>query len=516
MLDDATAARLALFAALHDIGKVNTGFQTQIWRDSDLPAEKRKPHYAGHTLDLTPVLCNEDKETAGWFFDAMGWWLEATESWDNRDGETVCALFIAALSQHGFPLQLEGARERNPAIWRSFGGLDPEACVRRIGSLARQWYPAAFATNAPPLPSDPAFQHHFLGLCSLADWIGSNEAWFPFRAEPEDGYMDEARQRAQTAMHAIGLDLNEQRLQFTGAPDFRALFPLVNQSPNAIQRATAEGTLEDERLVIVESETGSGKTEAALWRFGRMYEKRLVDGLYFALPTRAAAVQIHRRIKGFVAALFPDQHRPPVVLAVPGYEPNEDAQEAALQGYRVWWDGHYDNERPWASENPKRYLAAQIAVGTVDQAMLGALRVKHAHMRAACLARNLLVVDEVHASDTYMSVVLEALLKAHLGAGGYALLMSATLGSVARRRWLTAARADAGGVDSAPPMDEAVKTHYPAVSAMAPGGERITAMGENDREKTVGIEAAPEMQDFEAVAQRALTAARAGAPFPIR
>ena len=71
-LDDATAARLALFAALHDIGKVNIGFQTQIWRDADLPVEKRKPHYAGHTLDLTPVLCNEDKETVGWFFDAMG------------------------------------------------------------------------------------------------------------------------------------------------------------------------------------------------------------------------------------------------------------------------------------------------------------------------------------------------------------------------------------------------------------------------------------------------------------
>ena len=36
------------------------------------------------------------------------------------------------------------------------------------------------------------------------------------------------------------------------------------------------------------------------------------------------------------------------------------------------------------------------AVGTVDQAMMGALKVRHAHMRAACLARNLLVVDEVH------------------------------------------------------------------------------------------------------------------------
>ena len=199
------------------------------------------------------------------------------------------------------------------------------------------------------------------------------------------------------------------------------------------------------------------------------------------------------------------------MLAVPCYEPDEDAQEAVLQGYRVWWDGHYDNERPWASENPKRYLSAQIAVGTVDQAMLGALRVKHAHMRAAGLARNLLVVDEVHASDTYMSVVLEALLKAYLGAGGYALLMSATLGSVARRRWLSAGRADAGGVEGALPMDEAIKAHYPAVSTMASGGEKVGAAGENSQEKTVDIKAAPEMQYFEAVARRALTAARAGA-----
>ena len=52
---------------------------------------------------------------------------------------------------------------------------------------------------------------------------------------------------------------------------------------------------------------------------------------------------------------------------------------------------------------------SQIAVGTVDQAMMGALKVRHGHMRAACLARNLLVVDEVHASDTYMRAIIEAL-----------------------------------------------------------------------------------------------------------
>ena len=40
--------------------------------------------------------------------------------------------------------------------------------------------------------------------------------------------------------------------------------------------------------------------------------------------------------------------------------------------------------------------------------MMGALKVRHGHMRAACLARNLLVVDEVHASDTYMRAIIEA------------------------------------------------------------------------------------------------------------
>ena len=54
-LDDATAARLAVFAALHDIGKVNAGFQTKVWPAEDLRG-KRRPGRAGHTLDLVPAM----------------------------------------------------------------------------------------------------------------------------------------------------------------------------------------------------------------------------------------------------------------------------------------------------------------------------------------------------------------------------------------------------------------------------------------------------------------------------
>ena len=509
-LDAATVARLSLFAAFHDIGKVNVGFQTRIWRDADLPGGRRHQaiRWAGHYRELVPLMMDDNSETSKHFFDSLDWWDDALNSWDDCGGETVCGLFIAALSHHGQPLQLEGkdTLPHNSRLWTGMGGLDPFAQLRRIGELARRWFPKAWESSGQSLPSKPEFQHHFLGLCTLADWIGSNEDWFPFCDEPDDNYIHRAREQARQTVKKVGLDIAEQWERFTGAPEFGALFPRIDGQPNAIQQAAADAPL-DEPLVIIESETGSGKTEAALWRFARMYEGGLVDGLYFALPTRAAAVQLHRRVRDFAASLFPEQHRPPVVLAVPGYEPDADAEEVALQGYNSHAAGHHEaDDRPWAAESSKRYLAAQIAVGTVDQAMMAALKVRHSHMRAACLSRNLLVVDEVHASDPYMRRILKALLDAHRGAGGYALLMSATLGSAARHQWLATGRVNPG---DAPPLDDAIAAPYPAVTVMSSGGAP-TGAGENNRPKTVHITAKPLIHDFGQAAETALQAARAG------
>ena len=132
-LDDATAARLAVFAALHDVGKVNVGFQTRIWSDEDLLG-RRRPRWAGHTDDLAPVLNGDDARTADWFFDALGWWDDFVK-WDDRGGETTSAMLVATLSHHGRPLKLERGLSRNPDIWCPLGDLNPEKCVRRIGKL---------------------------------------------------------------------------------------------------------------------------------------------------------------------------------------------------------------------------------------------------------------------------------------------------------------------------------------------------------------------------------------------
>ena len=506
-LDEVTKARLCVFAALHDIGKVNVGFQTQIWRPGDLRGERR-PSWAGHTSDVVPVLRGDDWKTSNWFLDCIGW-HEHFAHWDADGGNTASAFFAAALSHHGEPLNLYDSKNANPAVWRSFGGLDTQTCVSRIGALVREWFPTAFELGGPPLPPSPSFQHMFLGLCTLADWIGSDERHFPYEAEPDDVYFQKASQQARDAVEEIGLDISAQREDFEAVPDFSALFDIPH-APNAIQSAALKTPL-DQPVVIIESETGSGKTEAALWRFARMYESGLVDGVYFALPTRAAATQIHGRVNRFVNRLF-QAHKPEPVLAVPGYIQAGDFSGQHLQGYEVWWDTHpHDDEsrRFWAAESAKRFLAAQVAVGTVDQAMMAALQVRHSHMRAACLSRNLLVVDEVHASDPYMSVILEALLNAHVGAGGYALLMSATLGSSARARWLLRPRRESE--IPVMPLKDAINVPYPSVSTRSGDGVEIATVGENSRKKDVQIDARSLIHDFTGTATLALEAARDGA-----
>src|SRR5690606_34434153 len=84
----------------------------------------------------------------------------------------------------------------------------------------------------------------------------------------------------------------------------------------------------------------------------------------------------------------------------------------------------------------KRALLAQVGVGTLDQALLAALRVRHQSLRLLGLFRKVLVVDEVHSYDPYMTQVLLRTLELHAASGGSAILLSATLPLALRSRLL--------------------------------------------------------------------------------
>lgn len=450
-LDAVMVARLAALVFLHDFGKLNTGFQHKVLDDRLFSG--RRPEPRGHIAEAAAVLVSKPEHRSRAAFDVRhALRLDELAAW----GDSISAVLLAALAHHGRPADLHAARNKDPlyTAWRPYKGYDPAAAAADFAARMRQWFTPAFAPGGLPLPDAPAFQHGFAGLVALADWIGS-QSRFVFESECRDDYIDTARSRAVEAVAEIGLAV-EARRAASSPPDFSGLFP--DLSPNAMQRAVGSAPL-DAKLLILEAETGSGKTEAALLRYAALFKAGLVDGLYFAVPTRSAAVQLHRRVEAAMRNLFPADNPFEAILAVPGYLRAGEAKGHPGSGWQVLWEddpGDAVIARRWAAESSRQYLAAQVAVGTVDQAMLAGLMVKHAHVRAAALARSLLIIDEVHASDAYMRKVLGRVLENHLVAGGHALLMSATLGSASRARWLT-------GTRDAPPIEEATATPYPAL-----------------------------------------------------
>ena len=81
----------------------------------------------------------------------------------------------------------------------------------------------------------------------------------------------------------------------------------------------------------------------------------------------------------------------------------------------------------WLADNRKKALLADVGVGTIDQVLLAILPARHQSLRLFGLLGKILIVDEVHACDTYMHELLQALLYAHALAGGSAILLSATM-----------------------------------------------------------------------------------------
>ena len=481
-LTESCRQRLSALVFLHDIGKLHPGFQAKGW-----PRDPARTRICGHLKE-------------GWAF------LIAASKWPNHPfhrtlkqmngwGAAVTPLIAAAIAHHGRPVERPSAPtlgewDRRPVQphydWRA------EACV--MDEALHRWFPGAFDAGGVELPDGSPLHHAVAGLAALADWIGSDTRFFPFAAPFASGYDSTAHRNAKRALEEIRWDPGT--LATRSAPDFAKLSGFPEPNPAQIMVGNVAPSA---RLLILEAETGAGKTEAALWRFTQLLAAGAVSGLYFAVPTRAAARQLHRRVDDALRRVF-GEDAPEAVLAIPGMLRAGEFEGQRLPHWRVRWDDDSESvPRRWAAEHATRFLAAPVAIGTVDQAMLAGLEVKHAHLRGSALNRSFLVIDEVHASDTYMTEILKRLLSGHLEIGGYAMLMSATLGARARVGWTG---------ESLPAFAAARDAPYPAAWVAGENGPRVATGAQ--RLRTVHLETVPTMEPAEA-ARRAVEAAERGA-----
>ena len=252
--------RLAALAFLHDFGKANAGFQVKQF--DHVPAGWPRP--CGHVDECLLVFAPDHP-----FFAQLDELLPLQEICSWGDESVGQNLLLASISHHGRPVQEPNSALTQRQIWAPVfapdGALiyEPAAAVAQMGQALRQHFAPAFvsADAAPPWPDQPAFVHLFAGLVQLADWLGSDTRFFPFTAPGEERGQT-VWQRAQDAVHAIGLDPTAARAALKNhALSFEQVFKVPSARP--LQRVL--GQPRQGALLILESETGSGKTEAALW-----------------------------------------------------------------------------------------------------------------------------------------------------------------------------------------------------------------------------------------------------------
>ena len=135
----------------------------------------------------------------------------------------------------------------------------------------------------------------------------------------------------------------------------------------------------------------------------------------------------------------------------------------------------------------KRSLLSPFGVGTIDQALMAALHVKFGFLRLFGLAGKVLIIDEVHAYDAYMSQMLVHLLRWCRALDISVILLSATL---PQRRSERLIAEYLGDDDSQGEVEEHVSNSlpYPLITAVSKSGRILRKSVEQEgRRRNVHI-----------------------------
>jgi CRISPR-associated endonuclease/helicase Cas3 len=174
-------------------------------------------------------------------------------------------------------------------------------------------------------------------------------------------------------------------------------------------------------LLLVEAPMGEGKTELGFMAYLRLQATNQHRGMYIALPTRATSNAMFDRTISFLR-VFAD-HPQDIQLIHAGTLMDERVQHLREMDGKP---GENIDSSVWFSQH-RRALLSPYGVGTVDQALFAALNVKHHFVRLWGLSNRVVILDEVHAYDTYTSGLIEALLRWLKELGCSVVVMSATL-----------------------------------------------------------------------------------------
>jgi CRISPR-associated endonuclease/helicase Cas3 len=413
--EEQAKAWVLFFVALHDLGKLDIRFQMKaekmaIQLQPDIPQNIK-----------LPVRTDYSHGEAGY-----AWFLYELETYGfNYSVEDQANKWMTQVAGHHgvIPISRQD-KQQISGVSPLLIARDKQARIDWINAL-QQLFSVDFNAvpeNVPPL---------LAGFCSVCDWIGSSVDYFNYETKPDialTDYLDSRLGNAKQALQTFGI---LAQLQEKENKTLETLFPLHAPDgslyqPRGLQTLTDQLPLV-QNLTLIEAPTGSGKTETALVYAARLLHEGLADSIIFALPTQATANAMLERLEKMAENLFVDGAT--VVLAH-GKSKLKDTLEKIVETNKQTAQGQEEATQQaisWLTASKKRAFLGQIGVCTIDQVLLSVLPVKHKFVRSFGIQKSVLIVDEVHAYDSYMYGLLKAVLKQQYQAGGSVLLLSATL-----------------------------------------------------------------------------------------
>lgn len=373
-----------LVAAAHDIGKVSPTFYEKIRR-----ACTENHQHLSVLSGINPSV--EIKEWGG----------HAGVSQVTTKGLDAPQYIPEILGQHhGFSPNISGRRAEDEV----FGGVSWNEQRHELLAELKIF----LQTDWPEIQS-VARARLLAGLTSVSDWIGSGRHF-------ENPELQWETRIAQAVDESGFLPISvKSRLSFEQVFGFQ---PRAAQA-QLIQSASKPG------VYVLEAPMGLGKTEAALYVAYQMLEQGQASGIYFALPTQLTSNKIYERFNGFLRTILSDDCAHQTSLLLHG--------KAWLLDTQMGEEGQPGGA--WFNQS-KRGLLAPFAVGTIDQALMAAMNVKHGFVRAFGLAGKVVILDEVHSYDAYTGTLLNALIALLKELHCTVIILSATLQQARRSELL--------------------------------------------------------------------------------
>lgn len=410
-------------AGTHDVGKACLKFQTQLEKRAGYEHLISSLTDAALPLRMSGLEKSRDKMPHGICSGILiaNWLME-----QGFDYPTAEWLASAADAHHGVPSS-DGEKDHIETILSTYSREWKEVQHELLDTLADT------VNIRPTLKKlrnstklDTSAIQLLTGLIVIADWIASNPEAFPMVATGNQSA------RVRSGMRSIDLtrpwngratedDINELYQRSFGWPE--------NYRARSIQAAMAEAarTVIEPSIIILEAETGVGKTEAALTAAHIIANSTNAQGVYFAAPTMATANGLLERTITWANNATDSSGVSSLYLAHSKNQLSQSYRKLRFEG--VGEDNPTGDNviaSSWMSGR-RRGLLSNVVVGTVDQVLMMALRQRYSMLRHVALAGKIIIFDEVHAYDAYTSDYLETTLKWLAKYGATVIIMSATL-----------------------------------------------------------------------------------------